>query len=199
VESPDPDRLEKHDYNVEALRSVKPTLRSASGQQVGVAAWSLTDSGGAALSRLQLSSSALSSAPVDLVAGVAGPPAFAVPPVPPGAAAMHTGSALAVQRVYQRRRAGICGNDWIVGSLGGLCRGSNRQRAQRKSRGGDDSNPYSHFGVPNSCGYGCNDATPVLSVMSIANIRKGLAAALNRPIWRKNASRGAGRRASLEP
>ena len=71
-------------------------------------------------SNLRLASSALNSAPVNLViTGVTGPTSIAVSPEPPGSAAMHAGSALAIQRVHQHRRSGFCGNDWGVRSFGG--------------------------------------------------------------------------------
>lgn len=72
----------------------------------------------------------------------------AVPPEPPGTAAMVAGRAVAIERLDQDRRAWIGGNRWVVGILGGLRVGCDRQRAHRECRGGEGGNSCSHFGVP---------------------------------------------------
>src|SRR5258707_9226201 len=83
-----------------------------------------------------------------LAAGVAGPPVAAVSPEKSGTAAMVAGTAVAVERLHRCRPAGVRGNGWIVGILGGLRMSSRRQRTNRECSGGKGSNSCSHFGVP---------------------------------------------------
>lgn len=109
-------------------------------------------------------------------AGVAVPSLVAVAPVPPRAAALRAGGAVAGEQLdaRRRRRRGTACVIWSLSRLRSGRNGSRRQRAYRECRRGKCPDNFSHRNlIPRSVwNYGTYYHSPVWSARGIRNCQK---------------------------